>query len=65
MNEASIGIVVEVGVVLVAERDVVHLVGEIVLRDVFVVVVVAELHEHVATAHVDTSRRDIVANGRL
>ena len=36
-----------------------------VLRDVFVVVVVAELHEHVATAHVDASRRDIVTNGCL
>ena len=65
MDKAGIRVVVEVGVVLVAERDVVHLVGEIVLRDVFVVVVVAELHEHVATAHVDASRRDIVTNGCL
>ena len=65
MDKAGIRVVVEVGVVLVAERDVVHLVGQIVLRAVFVVVVVAELHEHVATAHVDASRRDIVTNGCL
>lgn len=65
MDEAGVGVIVEVGVVLVAERDVVHLVREVVLRDVFVVVVVAELHEHFAAAHVDARRRDVVANGGL
>lgn len=40
----GIGVVVEIGVILVTKCDIIHLVRKIVLCNVFVVIVITELH---------------------
>ena len=64
-DELRVGVVVEVGEVVVAEVDVVHLVLQVVFAHLLVVVVVAEVDHHFVAAEMNARRSDVETHGRL
>ena len=64
-HELGVHLIVEIGIITITKIHIIHFVCKIILTNLFVIIIVTEVHYYLSTANMNPCRSNIKSNGCL